>query len=29
MKYTVTNFWKHENTKNVEKHGGSFWLKIN
>jgi hypothetical protein len=25
----IADFWKHENTKNVEKHGGSFWLKIN
>ena len=24
----ITDFWKHESTKNVEKHGGSFWLKI-
>lgn len=21
--------WQHENTKNVEKHGGSYWLQIN
>jgi predicted O-methyltransferase YrrM len=25
----IADFWKHENTKNVEKHGGSFWLRIN
>ena len=25
----IADFWKHENTKNVERHGGSFWLKIN
>ena len=25
----IADFWKHKNTKNVEKHGGSFWLKIN
>lgn len=25
----IDDFWKHQNTKNVEKHGGSFWLKIN
>jgi hypothetical protein len=24
----IDDFWKHQNTKNVEKHGGSFWLKI-
>jgi hypothetical protein len=25
----ISDFWKHDSTKNVEKHGGSFWLKIN
>jgi hypothetical protein len=25
----IDDFWKHPNTVNVEKHGGSFWLKIN
>lgn len=24
----IADFWKHDSTKNVEKHGGSFWLKI-
>jgi len=25
----IDPIWQHENTKNVEKHGGSFWLQIN
>lgn len=25
----ISPIWKHENLKNVEKHGGSFWLRIN
>lgn len=25
----ISPIWAHENLKNVEKHGGSFWLKIN
>lgn len=25
----VENIWKHPNTKNVEKHGGSYWIQIN
>ncbi len=25
---SISDFWKHPNTSNVEKHGGSFWLKI-
>ena len=24
----IAPIWAHENTKNVEKHGGSFWLQI-
>ena len=24
----IQEFWKHENTTNVERHGGSYWLKI-
>lgn len=25
----ISPFWEHENLKNVEKHGGSFWFKVN
>lgn len=25
----ISPIWEHPNTKNVEKHGGSFWLQIN
>ncbi len=25
----ISPIWQHENMKNVERHGGSFWLKIN
>jgi hypothetical protein len=25
----IADFWKHESTQNVEKHGGSFWIRIN
>jgi len=25
----IAPIWEHENLKNVEKHGGSFWLRIN
>lgn len=24
----ISSFWEHENLKNVERHGGSFWLRI-
>jgi len=24
----ISEFWKHDNTKEVERHGGSYWLKI-
>jgi len=26
---TISPIWEHENLKSVEKHGGSFWLRIN
>jgi len=26
---TISPIWDHENLKNVEKHGGSFWIRIN
>jgi len=25
----ISPFWQHPNMKNVEQHGGSFWLQIN
>jgi hypothetical protein len=25
----ISPVWEHENLKNVERHGGSFWLTIN
>ncbi len=25
----IASIWEHPNTKNVEKHGGSFWIQIN
>lgn len=25
----ISPIWKHQNLENVEKHGGSFWLKVN
>ncbi|MBK9222422.1 MAG: class I SAM-dependent methyltransferase [Saprospiraceae bacterium] len=25
----ISPIWEHDNLKNVEKHGGSFWIKIN
>ncbi len=25
----ISPIWEHLNTKNVEKHGGSFWIQIN
>jgi len=28
LKKGLENFWMHENLKNVERHGGSFWLRI-
>jgi len=25
----ISPIWKHKNLENVEKHGGSYWIKIN
>ncbi len=25
----IEELWQHENTKNVERHGGSFWIRVN
>jgi hypothetical protein len=25
----ISSIWEHDNLKNVEKHGGSYWIRIN
>jgi len=29
LKSLLDPFWEHDNLKDVERHGGSFWLQIN